>query len=117
VPLNVAVLQGVCSRPAEVRELPSGSTLALVQLTVRADGARATSVPVAVWDPPAWVADLDVGDEVVALGRVRRRFFGSAGGTASRVEVEADVVARARDRRRVASVVRRATVAIGALEG
>ena len=62
---------------------------------------RRLSVPVAVLDPPAWVEELDAGDEIVVVGPVRRRFFRAAGATASRVEIEADVVAPARDRRRL----------------
>jgi single-strand DNA-binding protein len=115
--VNVAVVRGTCSSPVEVRVLPSGSTLALVQLTSREDGAAATSVPVVAWDPPAWVEELDTGDEVVALGRVRRRFFRSATGSASRVEVEAATLARAGDRRRVQALLRRATAALEQLGG
>ena len=59
---------------------------------------------------------LDAGDEVVVVGRVRRRFFRAGGATASRVEVEAEVVARARDRRRVQAALRRATETFEVLE-
>jgi hypothetical protein len=47
---------------------------------------------------------------------VRRRFFRAGGAAASRVEVEADVVARARDRRRVQAALRRATAALELLD-
>jgi single-strand DNA-binding protein len=104
--LNVAILRGVCSSPADVRVLPSTQVLAQLQVTTRLDG-RAMSVPVAVLDPPAWVEDLDAGDEVVVVGHVRRRFFRATGTTASRVEIEAEIVARARDRRRMRTVRRR----------
>jgi len=106
--VNVAVIRGECSRPPEVRILPSGSALALFQVTTRAERGSTTSVPVALWDPPAWIAELGAGDEIVAVGRVRRRFFRGASGTASRVEVEAAAVARAGDRRRVPGLLRRA---------
>ena len=104
--LNVAIVRGTCSSPADVRTLPSGTVLAQLQLTTRVDGT-ALSVPVAVVDPAAWVEEIDTGDEVVVLGTVRRRFFRAAGGTASRVEVEAGVVAPARDRRRLRTLRRR----------
>jgi hypothetical protein len=53
-------------------------------------------VPV-VWPaPPARAAELAVGDAVVVVGRVRRRFFRSAGRTQSRTEVLADGVVPAR---------------------
>ena len=113
--LNVTILRGACSSPAEVRELPSTQTLAQLQVTTRVDG-RALSVPVAVIDPPAWVQELDVGDEIVVLGHVRRRFFRAAGATASRVEVEAEIVARRRDRRRVRTLGRRIEAMLEDLE-
>ena len=57
-------------------------------------------------------SEFDVGDEVVALGRVRRRFFRAGAGTGSRVEIEASHVVPAHDRRRVQAAVRRATAAL-----
>ena len=75
----------------------------LVQLQVTTRLADETlSMPVSCWNPAAWVEALEPGDEIVVVGRVRRRFFRAGGATASRVELEADVVARAGDRRRVA---------------
>jgi len=74
------------------------------------------SVPVSVIDPPPWVEDLETGDELVVLGAVRRRFFRAAGTTASRVEIEADVVCRARDRRRSRGLRRRVEELLEALE-
>ena len=113
--VNVAVLRGVCSRPADVRVLPSEEVLAQLQVTTRVEG-KAHSVPVAVWSPAAWIEQLDAGDEVVVIGRVNRRFFRASGATASRVEVEADTVVRARDGRRMATVRRRVAEALGALD-
>jgi single-strand DNA-binding protein len=110
--VNLAVVRGVCSSPAEVRELPSGSILVLLQVTTRDAEESAVSVPVVLWDPPASVAELDTGHEVVAVGRVRRRFFRTGGGTASRVEIEAAQVVPAKDRRRVQALLRRATSAL-----
>jgi single-strand DNA-binding protein len=104
--LNVAVLRGACSSPADVRVLPSEEVLAQLQVTTRLDG-RAMSVPVAVLDPPAWVQALENGDEVLVVGHVRRRFFRVAGATASRVEIVAEMIAPARDRRRLRTAHRR----------
>jgi hypothetical protein len=48
---------------------------------------------------------------------VQRRFYRSASGaTAAKVELVADALARAGDRRRVAGVLRRAERALGALD-
>jgi single-strand DNA-binding protein len=114
--VNLAVVRGHLTSPPEVRILPSGRELATLQLTTR-PSAEALSVPVAVWDPPAWLAALDTGAELVAVGSVRRRFFRSGGSTASRVELEASSVAPAGDRRRVGALRRRVDAAIDALDG
>ena len=110
--MNLAVVRGVCSSPAEVRVLPSGSTLVLLQVTTRTAEEAAVSVPVVAWDPPASVSEFDVGDEIVALGRVRRRFFRAGAVTASRVEIEATHVVPITARRRVQALLRRANAAL-----
>ncbi len=113
--VNLAVVMGECSSPAQVRTLPSGETLVQLQVTSRGGGAT-TTVPVVLANPPAWVTELDAGEAVVAVGKVRRRFFRAAGATASRVEVEADVVARARDVRRRRALRRRIDAALTAID-
>ena len=112
--VNLAVLRGTVSSPPDVRVLPSDTVLAQLQLTTRLE-SETLSLPVAVWNPAQWVEALEPGAEVVVVGRVRRRFFKAAGAAASRVEVEADVVARAGDRRRVEAALRRASGALAAL--
>lgn len=116
--VNLALLRGPCSGPAEIRVLESGTRLA--SLAVRAPtgpGAdeRATSVPVTVWDPPAWVETLAAGDEIVVVGAMRRRFYQRPGGVGSRVDVEARLIGRARDRRRIDAARRSAAQALDAL--
>jgi single-stranded DNA-binding protein len=116
--VNLAVLCGPCSGPAEIRLLESGTRLATlaVRCPVGAGGdERVTSVPVTVWDPPAWVEALAAGDEVVVVGRMRRRFYQRPGGVGSRVDVEAELVGRARDRRRLDAALRKADEALEAL--
>jgi single-strand DNA-binding protein len=110
--VNLAVVRGVCSSPAEVRILPSGATLVVLQVTTRHGAEAAVSVPVVAWDAPAAVSALGIGDEIVALGRVRRRFFRAGGSTASRVEIEASHIVPAKNRRRVHAVLRRAADAL-----
>jgi single-stranded DNA-binding protein len=115
--LNLAVLCGPCSSPAEIRVLQSGSRLASLALRCPTGAAdeRATSVPVTVWDPPAWVETLAAGDVIVVVGRMRRRFYQRPGGVGSRVDVEAELVGRARDRRRIDAALRRADQVLEAL--
>jgi hypothetical protein len=116
--VNLAVLCGPCSAPAEVRVLESGTRLATLAVrcpTGSGADERATSVPVTVWDPPAWVETLAAGDPIVVVGRMRRRFYQRPGGVGSRVDVEAELVGRARDRRRLDAALRRADEALEAL--
>jgi hypothetical protein len=67
-------------------------------------------VPV-TWSGPAGTApglDADTGDAVVAVGRVRRRFFRAGGVTQSRTEVVAASVVLPRTAGRARSGVERA---------
>ena len=114
--VNVVVVRGTVSSPPDVRVLPSEAVLAQLQISTRLE-TETLSMPVAVWNPAGWVESLEPGDEVVVVGRVRRRFFRAGGAAASRVEVEAEVVARARDRRRVQAALRRATETLEMLYG
>ena len=113
--VNLAVVRGHLTSAPEARTLPSGRGLAVLQITTR-PSADAISVPVAVWDPPAWLLALDSGAELVALGAVRRRFFRAGATTASRVELEASFVARAGDRRRMEVAMRRIGAALEGLD-
>ena len=124
--VNLALLCGPCSGPAEVRVLESGTRLATLAVRCPAAGKpgvnpkagadeRATSVPVTVWDPPAWVETLAAGDRIVVVGRMRRRFYQRPGGVGSRVDVEAEMIGRARDRRRIDAALRKADEALEAL--
>ena len=67
----------------------------------RGEPARAESVPVAWFEPPSSASAMGAGDDVVVVGRVRRRFFRAGGATASRTEVVAAAVVPARAPARV----------------
>lgn len=114
--MNLVVLCGLISSPPVLRTLPSGSRLASLALRVPAGDGTATSVPIAVWDPPRWVATLAPDDEVIVAGTVQRRFFRAGGATGARVEVRAGAIGRVGDRRRRAAVARRARAALEALD-
>ena len=106
--VNLSVLRGAISGPPEIRALESGSRIATLAVRTSAGDGRNTSVPVTVWDPPAWVETLAADDDVLVVGRVRRRFFRTAaGGSGARTDVEAESLAPARDRRRLAALLRR----------
>ncbi len=112
--LNVVVLHGRLSRPAELRLLPSGDRLAALELSVARSGAKAESVPVVWPDPPAAVSDLEVDHLVVVVGRVRRRFFRAGGQTQSRTEVVADRVVPARHGKRARTALAEAVARLEA---
>jgi len=98
--INLAVVRGAASGSPEFRQLPSGRRLATFAIRTHALTPPATSVPIAVWDPPAWLETLEPGEDLVVAGCVRRRFFRAHAGTlGSRVELEAAVVGRASERR------------------
>ena len=92
--LDLAVLVGTLSSDPVEQTLPSGSVLLRYEVTVR-DRAPADTVPVA-WVDPRRPPSLAVGDRVVVVGRVRRRFFRAGGATRSATEVLATSVSRPR---------------------
>lgn len=113
--VNVVGISGTLSRPAAERTLPSGDRLVSLEVTVARAGERAETVPVAWFNAPGWGAALDAGDEVLLVGRVRRRFFRAGAETASRTEVVAEAVARGRDTKRAEAVLRRVARRLGEL--
>jgi hypothetical protein len=123
--VNLVVLRGVASVPAQHRTLRSGGRLATLSVRVPGPPAHATdgrgrqhatSVPVAIWDPPAWLDAVDVDDPLVVVGHLQRRFYRSEGGTGARVEVVATLIGRGTDRRRVDAAERRALAELEGLE-
>ena len=111
--MNQVLLTGRLSSAPQYRELASGSSLWSLELTTDTPEG-AWSVPVAWFDPPV-PPEFGVGDEVVVLGAVRRRFFRTPAGTQSRTEVVASEVVAATSKRKVKSVLRRATERLGAV--
>jgi single-strand DNA-binding protein len=112
--VNVVVIRGRLSRPPEEKVLESGTRLVSFEVTVPRAEERAETVPVAWMDAPATAADGDAGDEVVIVGRVRRRFFRTTGGTGSRTEVLAEQVVPIRHAKRVTKAL---AAAVRAIEG
>ena len=109
---NLAVLVGTLSRAPEPRSLPSGDEVLSLELTIRADGSPTDSVPVAWLNPNGSAGAIDVGDELLVVGRVRRRFFKVGGATQSRTEV---VASRVVPTRKVASATKALEAALAAL--
>ena len=112
--MNVVVVRGRLSRPAEERVLESRTRLVTLELTVPRPGERADSVPVAWMGAPASAARLDTGEEVLVIGRVRRRFFRTGSGTQSRTEVVAERVIVTRQAKKAAVALAEAALALEA---
>lgn len=106
--MNVTMLAGRLSRAPEERSLPSGDRVVAYDVTVANPGDRADTVPVVWHDPPAAALKVGLGDDVVVVGRVRRRFFRVAGGTQSRTEVVAEAVVNARQAKRCQNLLDKA---------
>lgn len=105
---NVVVLRGRLTRPAALRSLPSGDQLVALEVSIQREGERAETAPVVWPDAPAAAADLDVDQEVLVVGRVRRRFFRAGGSTHSRTEVVADQVVPACQARKAKAALAKA---------
>lgn len=103
--MNVVVVKGTLSREPHRQVLPSGDELVGYEVTIRPESGPAESVNVVWFDPPVGAVDHEPGDEVVVVGRVRRRFFQAGGSTRSRTEVVASRVLPSRHRRRVESAL------------
>lgn len=105
--MNVVVIQGTLSSEPKERALPSGSVVTNWEVTTRVDG-QARSVPVQ-WDTVnAAIRACAMGDEVIVLGSMRRRFFRAGGATASRTEVAASRLARPKQKAAVKKLLEEA---------
>ena len=109
--MNVVVVQGALSRPPQARDLPSGDRLVAYEVTVRSEGRPTESVPVVWFEAPARAVELAAGAEVLVTGRVRRRFYRTPTGTASRTEVVANAVVPVRQRKRAGAALDAAAAA------
>jgi single-strand DNA-binding protein len=109
--INLTVLAGALSSDPRDRDLRSGTRLRRLEVTTRT-GAGAHSVPVAWFDPPASAAGLAAGDEVVVVGQVRRRYWGTPAGPRSHTEVVASAVVPASQRARARRTLARAAEAL-----
>ena len=103
--MNIVLLRGRLSRPAELRVLPSGDPMVAYEVTIPRPEERADTVPVVWHRPPGSASSLDVDEDVVVVGRVVRRFFRAGGRTGSRTEVVAEIVVPSRQRKRATAAL------------
>jgi len=99
VSVNSVELSGRVSGEPEARVLPSGDDLVTLRLVVaRPAGGPVDTIDLACWSKASRrsAARLSDGDHVHVTGALRRRFFRTPGGAASRYEVEVTKLARRR---------------------
>lgn len=97
--VNTVELSGRVSGEPEARVLPSGDDLVTLRLVVaRPTGGPVDTIDLACWSPAARrsASRLTDGDRVHVTGALRRRFFRTPGGAASRYEVEVRTLSRQR---------------------
>lgn len=100
--MNIAAVRGRLLREPTERTLGSGVRLVAYEVGIDYEEGPAESVEVVWQDPPASVVLPRQGAEVVAIGRVRRRFFRTTvGAVVSRTELVADTVLTARQTRQI----------------
>jgi single-strand DNA-binding protein len=103
--VNEVIVGGRISGSPEERELPSGDTVVQLRLVVPRSGSRGRvggggatvdTIDVACWTKALQrkAVRLKPGDLVTVRGALRRRFWRSPAGAASRYEVEATALDR-----------------------
>lgn len=94
--LNLVVICGRLATPGEVREFESGTRLLRLLITTRTESPtrRVDVVPVTLWDPDQGLAEQvsESGVQVWVVGAAQRRYWESADGRRSRIEVVANQV-------------------------
>jgi single-strand DNA-binding protein len=90
--VNIAVVIGKLTKSPETRRLASGLSLANFDVRVQRADESAESVPATLFTGEGAVPEWQEGEELLVVGRVRRRFFRVGGSTQSRTEVVADRV-------------------------
>lgn len=97
--VNSVELVGRVSGEPDARVLPSGDDLVTLRVVVpRPAGGPVDTIDLACWSRSARRSALRMadGDRVHVVGALRRRFFRTPGGAASRYEVEVTKLTRRR---------------------
>ena len=92
--LNLAIVIGVLTKEPQFRSLSGDTSVASFDLHVNQLGREQDVVPVSLTlgDDPDIEAVLTPGQDLLVIGRVRRRFFRARGATQSRTELVAERV-------------------------
>jgi single-strand DNA-binding protein len=100
--VNIVVVQGLVRDEPVASSLSSGQQAVSFELAVRNTDDVLEPVPVVSY---VTIPALAIDDEVVVVGRVRKRFYRAGGATQSRTEVVATRVVPARRRAQVAKAI------------
>jgi single-strand DNA-binding protein len=112
--MNIAVVRGTVLRDPSERILASGQRIVAFDVNVSYDDRPNENLEVVWVDPPKNLLVPRQGNEVVAVGRVRRRFFKAGGMVVSRQEVVAETVLTARQKSRIEHALQEAAATLAA---
>lgn len=99
--MNIAVVRGTVLREPQERTLATGQKVVSLDVNVSYDDRPNENLEVVWVDPPRNLVVPRQGNEVVAIGRVRRRFYKAGANVVSRTEVVADTVLTTRQATRI----------------
>jgi single-strand DNA-binding protein len=100
--INISVVRGVLSTEVRISDLRAGSIVYNFEVTTNVGDERHV-VPVA-WRDPNRPARLTIGDEIVVVGAIHRRWFRAGGASQSRTELVASNVGKVDSMRTIKAV-------------
>jgi len=112
--MNIAVVRGVVLREPQERTLATGQKVVSLDVNVTYEDRPNENLEVVWVDPPRNLVVPRQGNEIFAVGRVRRRFFKAGPNVVSRTEVVADTVLTARQTSRINRALQEAAAALTA---
>jgi single-strand DNA-binding protein len=99
--MNIAVVRGTVLREPREQTLANGQKVVSLDVSVIYEERPSESLEVVWVDPPRNLVVPRQGNEIVAIGRVRRRFFKAGESVVSRTELVAETVLTTRQTARI----------------
>jgi single-strand DNA-binding protein len=112
--MNIAIVRGTVLREPSERTLASGQRAVSLDVNVSYDDRPNENLEVVWVDPPKNLLVPRQGHEIVAVGRVRRRFYQAGGALVSRTEVVAETVLTSRQTSRINRALAEAAATVAA---
>lgn len=106
--MNIVIVHGRLLERPRTRILADGRSVATGTVLVNHPEHGQESVPFSWFEPPARAQRLEDDTEVVACGRITRRFFRTGGRTDSLTDLVVTNLLPATNKRRIASALRNA---------